>query len=136
MTKLGIILSCLLAVSVMLGGCAAGEATPSSTTPSVTAMPSPTGGPAESPVELLLEIQEPEDESIVSTASVIVRGVTVPDAIVSLLFDSEIEIAEVDNAGNFAVTIDLQEGPNVIEVVASDWEGHEASAMITVIYMP
>jgi hypothetical protein len=133
MTKLGFLLSCLLAVSVMLGGCAGGEGTPS---PGVTAMPSPTTGPAESPVELLLEIQEPEDESIVSTASVVVRGVTVPDAIVSLMFDSEIEIAEVDEAGNFAETVDLQEGPNVIEVLSSDWEGHEASVIVTVIYLP
>ena len=133
MTKLGILLSCLLAVSVMLGGCAGEEGTPSPTTPGGTAMPSPTEGPAD---ELLLEIQEPEDESIVSTASVVVRGVTAPDAIVSLMFDSEIEIADVDEAGNFAVTIDLQEGPNVIEVVASDWEGHEASAIVTLIYMP
>jgi hypothetical protein len=47
-----------------------------------------------------------------------------------------VEIANVDQNGNFSVTVNLEEGPNLIEVVASDQLGNEKSSSIAVIYVP
>jgi len=47
-----------------------------------------------------------------------------------------VAIADVDQDGNFSVTVNLEEGPNIIEVVASDQLGHEKSYSIAVIYVP
>jgi uncharacterized protein YfaP (DUF2135 family) len=43
---------------------------------------------------------------------------------------------EVDAEGNFGATIMLQQGLNQIEVVASDYEGKQASRILTVTYIP
>jgi hypothetical protein len=77
---------------------------------------------------LLLEVVEPVDGSIVNVDKVEVRGQTVAGAVVSI----NAEIADVDERGNFAITIELEEGPNIIEVIASDEEGNEARASLTV----
>jgi len=108
-------------------GCAAEEITP---TPSPTLTPTPTS------TALFLEIVEPENESTVSTESIIVSGSTIPDAVVSILVDTEIEIADVDEQGDFSATVTLAEGPNYIEVLASDQEGNEEYSILVVIYSP
>jgi hypothetical protein len=61
---------------------------------------------------------------------------TIPGAVVSVSIDDIVEIANVDQNGNFSVTVNLEEGPNLIEVVASDQLGNEKSSSIAVIYVP
>ncbi len=120
-----------LAVMLLAVGCAAEEITPTPTpTPTLTPTPTPT------PAALFLEIVEPENESTVSTESIIVSGSTTPGAVVSILVDTEIEIADVDEQGNFSATVTLAEGPNYIEVLASDQEGNEEYSILVVIYSP
>jgi hypothetical protein len=46
------------------------------------------------------------------------------------------ELAEVDNQGNFTTLVVLEEGPNLIEVVASDLEGNQESHTLVTIYEP
>jgi len=87
-------------------------------------------------VELFLEVTGPEDESEVATSTIAVSGTTIPDAVVSVWVDSVVEIAEVDEDGNFSVMVNLEEGPNIIEVIASDWEGNEESTTLIVFYIP
>ncbi len=55
-------------------------------------------------------------------------GHTSPEAVVSV--NSEITIA--DTQGTFVITITLAEGPNIVEVIASDEEGNEARTSLTV----
>ena len=78
-----------------------------------------------------LTITEPQDETMVYSADLVVRGQTEPDAVVSVN-DAVVDVA-VD--GKFSTTLTLEEGPNLIVVLASDFEGNEASASITVIYV-
>jgi len=118
-----------LAFVLLAVGCAAEEITP---TPSPTLTPTPTP----TSTALFLEIVEPENESTVSTESIIVSGSTIPDAVVSILVDTEIEIADVDEQGDFSATVTLAEGPNYIEVLASDQEGNEEYSILVVIYSP
>ncbi len=123
-------------------------ATPTSTpnpTPTATATPAPTATSIPTatatatatpegalPSELFLEITEPADESVVSQATVTVRGLTTPDAIVSIGGQT----VDVDAQGEFAVEITLEPGPNIIELVASNLEGMEESTLISLIYIP
>lgn len=88
------------------------------------------------PPPLFLEVAAPEDESIVDTSTISVSGTTIPGAVVSVLVNDEIEIADVDEQGNFSVTVELEEGPNIIEVIASDLEGNEEHCILVVIYTP
>ena len=77
-----------------------------------------------------LTVSEPLDETTVYTADLLVKGQTEVDAVVSV----EGVAVEVDEGGNFSTIVTLEEGPNLIEVEASDFEGNEGSVILTVIY--
>jgi uncharacterized protein YfaP (DUF2135 family) len=80
---------------------------------------------------LSLKVTNPQDESIVYAFETVVAGVTSPDAVVSV----NGMLVDVDAEGKFSTTVSLEEGPNSIEVIASDYEGHKASQILTVIYL-
>ncbi len=95
----------------------------------------PTSKPTDTPPPvrpLVLHVQAPIDESIVNTSSITVMGTSTPGAVVSV----NGALASVDSKGAFQLTISLDEGPNVIEVVASDDAGNEAYSILSVIYQP
>lgn len=99
-------------------------------TPTATATPTPTQEPTG---DFFLAIEEPEEiESIVAEASITVVGRTRIDAVVSV---GDI-FAEVDENGRFRVLVALEEGPNVIEIVASVEAGDELVEILIVIYSP
>ena len=83
-------------------------------------------------MEFFLEVIEPQNESVVHQQSVEVVGRSTPDAVVSVNDTT----AELDAQGNFTVEVSLKEGPNVIEVVASDFEGNQESVVIALVYVP
>ncbi|MBI4336357.1 MAG: hypothetical protein HY683_00810 [Chloroflexi bacterium] len=111
-----------------------------SPTPTVGLLPTstatPTAGPTStpeatvSPVSFFLEVLSPTDETVVRQASVEVKGRSVPDAVVSV----NGQVASLAADGTFSATVPLQEGPNTIEVLASDFQGGRASRLLTVIY--
>ncbi|MBM4445403.1 MAG: hypothetical protein FJ020_08930 [Chloroflexi bacterium] len=79
---------------------------------------------------LPLAVTQPQNESVVNTAVILVKGTTNPDAVVTV----NGTVADVDADGNFSVMVTLEEGPNLIEVYASDFEYREASEILTVVY--
>ena len=85
---------------------------------------------------LFLTVTQPIDESIINTDKVEVLGCTIPDAVVSVIVNDEVNVVEVGEQGNFSITVTLDEGPNTIEVHASDWEGNEVGTILAVIYTP
>jgi hypothetical protein len=78
-----------------------------------------------------LTVTQPLDETTVYTADLVVKGQTNSDAVVSV----DGITVEVGADGKFSTTVTLEEGPNLIEVLASDFEGNEGSAVRTVIYV-
>ena len=78
-----------------------------------------------------LTVTEPQDETTVYAADIVVKGQTETDAVVSV----DGVTIEVDSEGKFSKTVTLEEGPNLIEVLASDFEGNEGSVVLTVIYV-
>jgi hypothetical protein len=80
-----------------------------------------------------LHIAEPADgEAIVTTSSYDVVGRTSVDALVSV----NDTFAEVAVDGTFTVTVELDEGPNIVEVVASTSAGEEANIVLVIILEP
>ena len=110
--------------------------------PSPTPTPTPTSIPAPPPVpeaiqprELLLDISSLEDNRIVRSPEIILEGQASPDATVSV----NGQMLDQDNSGQFRANQyipPLEEGPNLIEVIASDLAGEVRSEVMTVIFTP
>ncbi len=81
---------------------------------------------------LTLKVTSPSDESVVNVRSTIVTGETIPGAVVSV----NGELADVDAGGKFRLNVPLEEGPNVLEIVASDDTGSERATILRLIYEP
>jgi len=88
--------------------------------------------PIETAGALALQVFSPQDEAVVNTAEVQVTGVTSPGAVLSI--NDVILIAGAD--GSFTAAVPLEEGPNLIEIVASDAAGDETSLLLSVTYEP
>jgi hypothetical protein len=115
-------LTLLAILAILLGaGCQAASPVPPS--------PPPSEPP---PQSFFLEVTEPQDETVVSASPIRVSGSTSPEAQVSM----NGQLIDVDGQGNFAAMVELEEGPNVIEVIATDYEGNEESCILAVIYAP
>ena len=109
---------------------------PAVPTPSAqpTATPAPTAAPEPevTPEVLFIEVASLEDESTVDASPLSVEGETTPDAVLSINGES----VEVDADGKFSAEVELVEGINFIEIVASDFDGNSAEVVRTLIYSP
>jgi hypothetical protein len=91
------------------------------------------GAVAPSPEQgFFLEVLEPPDETVVDTNPIRVSGSASPGAEVSV----NGELIDIDREGNFVVMVELEAGPNAIEVIATDYDGNEEACILAVIYAP
>jgi len=88
-------------------------------------MPEPSG-------TIWLQVLSPQDEAVVNTSQVDVIGAAPPGSVVSVNDD----IFLVGDDQQFKTTLSLDEGPNLIEILASDENGNETSLLLTVTYEP
>ncbi len=120
--------------------CLGGATTPTSTPSPQVAGPANTPAPAESSSvepslstivdDFFLKVLTPENESVVRTSSIEVSGSTVLDAVVTVNGD----VVEVDSEGRFSTRLILDPGPNVVEIIASDFTGRQEGQALTLIY--
>ena len=108
--------------------------TPTST-PDPTAIPEPTPTPVPQITQtrdLLLQVSSPAGDLAVSSPQISVSGVTSPDATVSV----NGQLATVEATGKFSINgpILLKEGPNLIEVIASDLAGGVRSQVYGIVF--
>nr|MBC8279216.1 hypothetical protein [Chloroflexota bacterium] len=101
-----------------------------------TAVP-PTNTPEPTPVatvgEFFLQLVEPaETEVFTDSASFSVLGRTRVDAVVTI----NDTIVEPNIDGEFSLDMTLEEGPNIIEVVASVATGEQKDLVLVAIYIP
>ena len=135
--RLVALVAVLLLVLVVACAPAPAEITPTPTptpepTPAPVPTPTPEPTPAPTPVGFFLKVTEPKDESIVTTSIIHVSGMTTVDAVPSI----NGEIVEIDEHGNFSTVVTLDEGPNYIEVIASDLDGNQEVVTLLIIYLP
>lgn len=114
------------------------EAPPTATTaptpePTATPVPEPTAEPVAAEPELTLELLDPEDLEVITEEPVIeVVGSTRVDAVVTV----NDTVVEPDGQGLFSLGVDLEEGPNLIEIVASVASGEQTDLVLVVVYLP
>ena len=94
--------------------------------PTITSVPDTSGG------ALSLQVLSPQDEAVVNTPQVDVIGSAPTGAVISV----NDEILIVGDDGQFKTTVSLDEGPNLIEIIASDNDGNEMSLLLTITYEP
>ena len=108
---------------------------PATATPGAIATPEPTSTPAvasEIPAGLFLRITSLPKESVVRSSTVSIGGITNPDAVVSV----NGVLVVVDKEGLFAISLSLKRGTNLIEVIASDFQGNQVAAVLAIVYIP
>jgi hypothetical protein len=81
---------------------------------------------------LSVDFEGIDDEAVVYSETVLLRGVTSADAIVSV---NDV-ILEVETDGTFELTVILEEGPNVIDIVASNLDGSSINYSLAIISIP
>ena len=96
----------------------------------------PTQTPEPTPVatqgDLFLQlVNPPEVEVFVSESPINVVGRTRVDAVVSV----NDTLVEPDIDGEFSLIVDLEEGPNIIEIVASVASGEQKDLVLVVVYL-
>ena len=80
---------------------------------------------------LKLNITGPVDESVVRSNPVTVSGNTEPG--VDMMING-LSIA-VEN-GHFSVMVELEPGPNIIDILVKGTSGKQASKYLTIVYVP
>ena len=98
-------------------------------------VPAPTLAIAETPTPssaFTLTLETPHDGETLRVSPVLVIGQTSPGAVISV--NDTVSIANPQ--GRFNLSVPLQEGPNVLEVIASNAAGEEVYVILTVLYQP
>ena len=105
-------------------------------TPTTIIVPIPSSTPAATPVpqtlELSLLVFSPEDNIVIEESQLEVTGRASPDATVSI----NGQVADMEDSGEFSASVSLMEGPNLLEVIASDLAGNLLFEVLTVVYIP
>ena len=81
---------------------------------------------------LSLDFEGIGNESVVRSDRVLLHGVTSADATVSV----NGVILEVQADGTFELTLPLEPGPNIVDIVASDLEGNSINSSLAIISIP
>ena len=86
----------------------------------------------ENPVEktIALSITSPSNGTEITSPTITVRGKTIPKA--EVFVNEKETVADTD--GNFQVSYTLDEGENILLIVASDADGNAAETELTVMY--
>src|SRR5665648_49439 len=81
---------------------------------------------------LLIQLFSPQDEEVFDVPKIEVCGKAPVGTVISI----NDQIILVSGSGDFSVPVMLEEGPNVIELVASDLDGNELDIVLVVVYEP
>lgn len=129
----------ILAVVAILGGLLVATAAfylyqqtkvlPPSQQKTVSVNPSPSPKP-----QVLLSLEEPKDESIADNRVVKISGKTDPNALIMILTDSDQQVLNPSQTGDFSTTITINNGANLIQVTAMEKNGDTNTIERTVSY--
>ena len=94
----------------------------------VNAMPTTSTTLGASQETLPLTVTSPIDSATVSTSTITVQGQTTPGATVTVNGISDV----ADDNGNFSIDVSLDNGPNAIDVIATDDSGNQGEVLLMV----
>lgn len=90
----------------------------------------PTPTPAEN--QNLLSIERPQNEDVVTSQSITISGKTLPDTTIVAQTESDEQIAQASSNGSFQLTVDIDEGINIIQITAMYQDGTQKSQQLTI----
>lgn len=97
--------------------------------------PPPTLGAAPTPTAsagFTIVVETPRDGETLRVSPALIIGQTQPDALVSA--NDVVGFANAE--GRFSLSVPLQAGPNILEVLASNAAGEQVFTILTVLYQP
>ena len=92
---------------------------------------SPTPAPIPS---VFLTVDRPKDEGVVNSKVEIVSGKTASNAVVIVITETSEDIITPTNNGKFSTTVNLDDGQNVLEIIAIAPNGESIRIKRTVTY--
>lgn len=91
--------------------------------------PTPTSSPS-----ISLTINQPTDEEVVSNKVLVVSGKTQSNAVIVVITDSSNEVVTPSANGDFSTTVNLDDGQNILEVIAIAPNGESITSKKTITY--
>lgn len=99
------------------------------------ASPQLVSSPISSPIpEAELQIDSPENESLVDEEEITIRGRTEPEAIIAIFTETNEHLLTASREGTFSASIRLVKGVNNIKITAVDKLDQEAEQDLTIVY--
>lgn len=92
-------------------------------------LPSPTPIPS-----IFLTIDRPKDEDVVNSKILVISGKTTGNAVVIVMTDASENVITPSPARDFSTTINIDQGQNVLEIIAIAPNGESATIKKTVTY--
>lgn len=86
------------------------------------------------PPSISLTLDRPKDEEVVNNKVMVVSGKTQSNAVIVVITDSSEDVITPSGKGNFSTTVNLDEGQNVLEVIAIAPNGESVTSKKTVTY--
>ncbi len=84
--------------------------------------------------EVFLNIIQPDNEIVASNENLIIKGETIPNATIVVIWEEGEEISVADKNGEFETNIELIGGENIINISSYDNQGNKATQTLTVTY--
>jgi len=84
-------------------------------------------------IPLTLDLESPTEGSLITDNKVLVKGKTLPGAIITVFSDNKDTSLESDVAGNFSGEITLNNGINTLTVTAFSEDGQEKSLEVNLV---
>jgi hypothetical protein len=81
-----------------------------------------------------LMVQDPTDESVAESRSVMIYGKTLPGSMVIVTSENDEQVVTPAANGNFSLTTTISNGVNMIEIIAILPDGRERKVIRTVTY--
>lgn len=102
--------------------------TPNTKTVSIVS-PSPTPLPS-----IFLTVNKPKDEDVLTSKILAVSGKTAANAVIVIISDSSEDVITPSVNGDFSTTVNLDEGQNILEIIAIAPNGESVTIKKTVTY--
>ena len=90
--------------------------------------------PAEKIQNVILNLTNPPDESVINNKVVQVSGNTKPDATIIVLTELDQKVVTPSSEGDFSTTVNINSGENIIEITAIAPNGEEKTIKRTVTF--
>ncbi len=91
--------------------------------------PTPTSIPS-----VFLTVDRPKDEDVVTSKILVISGRSTSNAVIIIMTDSFEDVITPSGSGDFSTTVSINDGQNIVEIIAIAPNGESATVKKTVTY--